>query len=133
MKNQVKLIGYIKPFSKDLDLYFRSSKVFVLPSICESMPRTVLEAMSFGVPVVTSNFSFNEWLVKPDQVCAALADPNDISEFAQKIIALLNDSGLRTKMIENGINVIKNHEFDWDTIAIKLTKLFREIITNTSK
>ncbi len=132
LEGNIKLIGYVKPFSKDLELFFRSSKVFVLPSICESMPRTILEAISYCVPVVTSNLSFNEWLAKKGEESAMLAEPNDITDYARKIVEILKNNSLRTRMIENGMKLIQNYEFDWATISKKLTSLFAEIISDKS-
>ena len=49
--------GVIEYFgeTKDVRPYFNQCSVFVLPSYREGTPRTVLEAMSMGRPIITSN------------------------------------------------------------------------------
>ena len=48
-------VEYLGPVSDVQSLYAQGSHVFVLPSYGEGMPRTVLEAMSTGRPIITTD------------------------------------------------------------------------------
>lgn len=48
----VKLLNY----QLDLSSYFKRSKALILPSLVEGMPNIALEALSYGVPIISNNF-----------------------------------------------------------------------------
>ena len=51
------LLRYVKFVGQQTDVlpYLRAMDVFLLTSLCEQMPVTILEAMSVGLPVVSTN------------------------------------------------------------------------------
>lgn len=49
--DRIKYIGY----TDDMEKFYKSSHVFVLPSYREGFPRSTQEAMSFGLPVITTD------------------------------------------------------------------------------
>jgi glycosyltransferase involved in cell wall biosynthesis len=64
------------PTTGDTSVWYRTADVFASPSEIESMPRTILEALAFGLPVVaTSIFGVPE-LIK-DGVTGYLLEPRD--------------------------------------------------------
>lgn len=86
----------------------RKATVIIQKSIKEGFGLVVAEALYKGTPVVASNIGgiplqvidgFNGYLLAPD----------NIQGFADKIILLLKDHELRTKLGENGIAHIKNN------------------------
>lgn len=71
--------------------------IYCLPSWKEGLPLSILEAMSAGLPVIsTSVGSIPEVVV--DGVSGYLIQPGDISALAQAIIRLLSDPHLAEKM-----------------------------------
>lgn len=62
--NGVTYRGVVK--ADNLRNLFRSSDVFVMPSLAEGLCHAVLEALSFGMPVITTRESGAEGLVQPD-------------------------------------------------------------------
>jgi len=53
--DQVEFLGEVP--NDELPQLYRESRAFVLPSLSEGLPRTVLEAMACGRPVVTSDLT----------------------------------------------------------------------------
>jgi glycosyltransferase involved in cell wall biosynthesis len=53
-KETARFLGYLKERSELIE-YFRSSRVYVAPTLCENLLIRVFEAMACGVPVVASN------------------------------------------------------------------------------
>ncbi len=109
-KKDIILKNYITEAEKD-ELY-KKSDLFVLPSLYEGFGLPVLEAMSYGVPVICSNASS---LPEVAGDAALLVDPNNIQEIADAMNRVFSDDGLRNKMIEKGF---KNMEkFSWGKCA----------------
>ncbi len=70
----------------DLDALYRGASAFVYPSVYEGFGLPVLEAMSRGVPTVTSNVSS---LPEVAGDAALLVDPNSVPDIAEAIAGVL--------------------------------------------
>lgn len=90
----------------------KNASVFVFPSLDEGFGLPVLEAMSFGCPVVTSN---NSALPEIAGNAALLVNPYDISSIADAVLRVLNDSKLREDLIRGG--KIQANKFTWKRTA----------------
>lgn len=92
--------------------YLQVFTLFVLPSLSESSPNTLLEAMCMGLPAVCSNvggvpecISDARYLVPPgddaalaEAVSAALADPDALAEAARRNKAFSGQFGVERKL-----------------------------------
>ena len=74
--------------ANDVRPFIRSCHVYVLPSYHEGMPRTVLEAMATGRPVLTTNVSGCRETVT-DGVNGYLVPARDAEALAARMITLL--------------------------------------------
>ena len=93
---------------ENLATMYRKSIVFVLPSVCkENAPNAIIEAMSQGIPVITTNIGGQAELVK-NGVNGLLVNPGDAGDLAEKICNILDDKELARKMGEKGIKIIKS-------------------------
>lgn len=91
------------------DLY-RSASVVLLPSHFESFSATYLEAMHFGVPLVTSDRDFAR------DICAdaaLYADPLDPLALADAVETALDDAGERARLRAAGFARVTKFP-DWD-------------------
>ena len=119
-EDNVTFIGPI-PNEKIIDFY-NSSSIFVLLGVGEGMPKSILEAMACGLPIIsTPNAGIPD--VIDDDVNGFLIPNNSPNEIAKKIIFLLNDPNMCHKMGISGREKIKN-EFTWDIFVKKLSSLF---------
>jgi glycosyltransferase involved in cell wall biosynthesis len=107
--------------------YYNLADVFVLPTIAEGLPSTLLEAMSCGRAVVTSSIPQNkEAAVHGDE--AIFVNPYDTRAIAEAIVLLLDNQELRTKMGKNARRTILEL-FDWRAIARKTTKVYIDVLS----
>lgn len=71
--------------------------VFVMPSLFEGGPTTVLEAMAMGVPVVATRVGMVPDVIT-DWVTGVVVEPGDAQALADAVARLLSDSRLRTQL-----------------------------------
>lgn len=81
----------------DVPDIMRAIDVFVLPSLQEGFPRTLLEAMYTGLPVVASNISGIPELIR-DGANGFLVSPGDVRGLRDRIRALYRDPDLRSRV-----------------------------------
>ena len=78
--------------------YLNAADVFVLPSLAEGCPNSVIEAMACGLPIISSNLPFNQDIL--DETNSLLIDPTDIEKLAQAIQRLKNAPSLRSRLAQ---------------------------------
>ena len=85
-----------------------------LPTLLESFSVTYLEAMHFGVPVLTSDLDFARF------VCGDAAiyfDPWDPGSIKDAILRLRTDSDLGRELVARGHERLRAEFKSWDEIA----------------
>ena len=111
------------PNSEIQDLY-RNSDVFVLPSLEEGVPRTILEAMSCEIPVVCTKLP---QLVDIVNKCGILVPKRDPEALAEAVLKIFSDNTLSHKFGKNGRNKIING-FTWEKTVKKTIELYETLI-----
>src|SRR5579883_1002011 len=99
-------------FRKDIPDLLEASDIFLLPSLNEGLPLSVLEAMSHGLPVVATPVGGIPELVKNEE-SGYLVPMNDPEALATAIARLVSDPGLRRKLGDSGLNHVEKH-FSFD-------------------
>lgn len=100
-------------FRKDVDKLMKLFDVFVLPTwYPEGMPRTILEAMAMGIPVVTTNVRGCRELVE-DGVNGYLVRIGDIEAIMQIVNKFFSDKKLYKRMVEySRIKICKEYSVE---------------------
>ncbi len=107
---------------RDLDDLYAAARVFAYPSVYEGFGLPVLEAMSAGVPVVTSD----DPAVEEVSAGAAVHVPVEVEATAGAIARVWDDEALRTRLVSDGLRRVE--DFSWDRCADGLVDLFRTAI-----
>ena len=81
---------------EEIPVYLNASDVFVLPTLAEGCCNAIVEAMSCGLPIISSNLPFN-WDVL-DESNSIMIDPNSVEAIARAIEKLRDDKLLRDQM-----------------------------------
>lgn len=88
--------------TEDIGACLALASAFVLPSLAESMPNTLLEALRAGLPAVgTEVGAVPDILTNVDDYtgpCGLLAPPGDVPALADAMRQLFNDTGLRERL-----------------------------------
>lgn len=120
-----KIIDYWGYFS-DIRPVLALSDIVVLPSYYrEGMPKILLEAASFGKPMITCNGpGCREAVI--DGYNGHLVPPRNPQALAEKIMALLQKPELMQEMSRNSRNLAVNH-FDEGLIISRMLNLYHEL------
>lgn len=105
-----------------LDALYRGADAFVYPSLSEGFGLPVLEAMSRGVPTVTSNTSS---LPEVAGDAALLIDPTDVSEMAEALARVLTDPALSGDLRARGH--ARAAMFSWAATARATLDAYRQV------
>jgi glycogen(starch) synthase len=95
LRDRVAFLGLKTP-AELADIYNRA-EFLVLPSVSESMPLVIVEAMASGVPVLATRISGAPNLIK-DWETGFLLKPGDVGQLAMAMRFLWGDEALRRKM-----------------------------------
>ena len=80
VERHVRFVGSV-PYER-LGFYFRGCDVFVLPTLEDTWGMVVLEALSFGKPVLCSKYAGTKEMIEPG-VNGFVFDPRDTAELAE--------------------------------------------------
>ena len=99
-----KFINFYGPENdlEKLKIIYKSSDIFVLPTYHEGFPRTLYEAMIFGVPVLTTFVGGIPFLLK-DKVNSIRIEPKSVESIVDKLIYVFDN-------YENLIEIVHNAE-----------------------
>ena len=122
IEEAVEFLGWIKEPRRTDEL--RAADIFVLPSYQEGLPMGVLEAMAFGLAVVTTPVGGICDVVK-DQKNGILVTPGNIEELQRALFDLVMDPEKRQRL---GARARKDvGSFTAKNIAEKWLELYREV------
>lgn len=120
IEDKVIFLDYVS--DEDLPSLYKNAACFVLPSLYEGFGLPVLEAMSYGCPVVTSNVSS---LPEVGGDAVFYINPESVEDIANGIKKVLTDTKLRKMLIEKGYKQAK--KFSWEKTARETLKLLEEV------
>jgi glycosyltransferase involved in cell wall biosynthesis len=116
----VKYIGYI-PSSEKFAL-MKYAACFVFPSLYEGFGLPVLEALSLGVPTITSNISS---LPEIAGGAALLVDPRKKDELAEAMGKIIFDKDVGAELAKKGVDQAK--KFSWTKCAKETLEVYKKV------
>lgn len=110
LQQDVRFIGFIP--REQLQLYYAAATAFVYPSRYEGFGLPLLEAMSVGTPVVTSDAGA---LVEVVGEAALIVPATDVTQMAEALVRITQDEPLRAELRTKGF--ARAQQFSWHTAA----------------
>ncbi|MGC3978518.1 MAG: glycosyltransferase family 4 protein [Paludibacteraceae bacterium] len=123
IESQVKFLGWVSGNHKE-DI-FQQASVYCLPSWGEGFPMGVLDAMAYGIPVVTTPVGGIPDLIE-DGVNGFIFDPYDTERLAAKLSELISSSELRNRLSKDADSLV-NNEFNINVINQELADIYDKI------
>ena len=124
IENNVVFPGWVTGEEKD-DL-LRHADLFLLPSYTEAMPMSILEAMGYGLPIISTNVGGIPTLVD-NGVNGFLFDPGDYNGMAEKIKFLLLNDNIRKKQGDKSKNIAES-VFSYDAHIDGLLRIYDQVL-----
>jgi glycosyltransferase involved in cell wall biosynthesis len=116
-------IGWVQ--NEEKDHYFSICDYFILPTYEEAMPMTILEAFSYGKPVITTPVGSIPEVVEHNKN-GILFTPGDTIQLKKIITDVINDHSTYERMKKNAMNTATYYYPE--SIKTDLEKLYEEII-----
>jgi glycosyltransferase involved in cell wall biosynthesis len=110
----------------DMPGVYRSFDLFLLPSLNEGMPMSLLEAMAAGVPVIATAVGGIPEVVAEGRT-GLLVKPADAASLGTAIMRLLSDSELRQRLGREGQRVVRA-TYSAERMAQEYIAVYREVL-----
>ncbi|MBW4557502.1 MAG: glycosyltransferase [Trichormus sp. ATA11-4-KO1] len=105
--------------------WFARADIFVNPSVTENFCTTNIEALASGTPVVAAGVPSSLEQIFPS-VNGFLAEPNNPTDFANKVITILSNPDLKEEMSQRTrLSILA---FDWSACMEKLEKKLYQLV-----
>lgn len=125
-RQQIHHLDYLS--DEQVALFYANADVFVYPSHYEGFGIPVLEAMTLGTPVVTSNTSS---LPEVAGDAAILVDPHRPQDLSEAIAQVASDRAFRQELIGKGQQRAKL--FSWERTAQETLQAYRTVLSAENK
>lgn len=106
-----KKVLFCKPLShEEIPVFLNAMDIFCLPTLSEGSCNAVIEALSCGIPVISSDLSFNDDVLTGSN--SIRIDPNSIHQIKESIQKLKADNNLRKILGQKGYETSKTLSID---------------------
>lgn len=107
--------------------WLAASDIYVLPSYREGVPRTVLEAMAMGLPIITTDApGCRETVIEGEN--GFLVPPRDVQALVCALNALVDSSELRQRMGQRS-RELAAERFSSEKITSQYVGLYRKLLS----
>lgn len=108
--------------SPDLTEYYKSFDILVHPSLSEGFGLVIVEAMSFGIPVVASNVGGIKDIIE-DGYNGMLSEPGDSESILSQLKKLIENYELRKNISANARDTVQE-KYSLENYINRLVKLY---------
>ena len=119
-RDRIEVTGYLN--RRQLDELYGQASVFAFPSLDEGFGMPVLEAMAWGVPVVTSAGSALREIASE---AAVLIDPTRTDDIREGLRRVIEDQDLRQRLIDAGVS--RALRYSWENSLRKTYEVYAEL------
>jgi glycosyltransferase involved in cell wall biosynthesis len=121
VEEQIHFLG----FRTDIKELLTIADIFLFTTYQEGLPRSMMEAMSAGLPCIASKIRGNVDLIQ-EGIGGLLRHPDDLEGFGEAINLLASDKELREKMKASNLETIK--KFDVENVKKEMKKIYEQIL-----
>ena len=126
--DRVVLTGYL--FGAELGVLYQNAAAFVLPSMLEGLPLTLLEAAAYGTPIVASAIPPHVEVLGESRPGGRLADPGDEQALVRVLSQVLADPETERR----GAAALRDRvrqAYSWDGAAAATEQVYRFLLAGS--
>jgi glycosyltransferase involved in cell wall biosynthesis len=116
-------------FQTDMALLMNQSDIICLPSYREGLPKSLIEALAVGKPVVTTDVPGCREVVQHG-LNGLLVPAKNTQELATALELLITNQPLRQQMGEHS-RIMAEQEFSIESVVNKTTAIYHRLLTNS--
>ncbi len=106
--------------------YFQAIDLYMITSREEGGPKSILESMACGVPLISTKVGMAEDIIL-DKRNGMLVDIEDGDGIYNKVCEIIKNKDLQEELIKNGLETVKN--YNWNLISKQYyEKLYKELL-----
>lgn len=120
IEEQVVFMGWVN--REEIHVLFEKASIFCLPSYTEGFPMAVLDAWSYGLPVITTPVGGLTDVLIPGKN-ALVFEPGDINQLAELLNELITDQSLQQRISKESIK-LSQEKFSITSISKQLSELY---------
>ena len=125
---EVEFLGMVEDPTR-LARLIRGAALFVFPSLTEAMSNMLLEAVTYGVPIVCSDIPANRSLLKDNETTfVRTGSVHDLAARLEWALEHLSEMRKRTDLAKRRIE----REYNWDNIAVRYGDLYEGLIRRST-
>lgn len=126
-KNKMKLRNvYFAGHTDNVGEFYKKASAYVLSSVYEGFPMVILEAQSYGLPVISFDCKTGPKDLIENNKTGFLVKDGNVEELAQKMLEFTRNEKEAEQMSNNVQQSIRKYELE--TIILKWCKLIEDII-----
>jgi glycosyltransferase involved in cell wall biosynthesis len=125
LSGHINFLGWVS--SEKRNELLANADIFILPSYNEGLPMAILEAMAWGLPVISTSVGGIPELLTSNKN-GLLLTPGDIEQLSQSMQFLIENKALRLEMGEAARETVI--PFDVSEYCCKLSEIFTKSFTN---
>ncbi|CAK1254937.1 Glycosyltransferase involved in cell wall bisynthesis (RfaB) [Fructobacillus cardui] len=116
---------YLLPYNPDRGSLLKNADLFLLTSEYEGFNMSMIEASSYGLPLVSYNVKYGPKTIINSLQNGYLVESGNIKSLAEKITTILSNKKIYDTFRENGLRLIYK-KFGFTTILQKWKQFFRD-------
>jgi len=111
-------------------LFYESCLTVAVPSMHETLPTVVIEAMAYGKPVIATNVGGNPFMIKNGKN-GFLVAPKDTESMSQFIKTLYENPDLRRNMGAYGRELVEKN-FSYEKMTAETLKVYESLLSHAT-
>ncbi len=122
---KLKNVEFVMSTNK-IDEYYQRSKIYLSAARFEGLPMTMIEAQSFGLPIISFDYDTGPSDIIKSGYNGYLVENGNIDKFCSQLVELMNDDMLISQLSENSVNC--NARFKSSNILVRWLEILKEIL-----
>ncbi|RJR24529.1 glycosyltransferase family 1 protein [Candidatus Microgenomates bacterium] len=118
--NRIKLLGFVE--KEELARLYSGAKAFLYPSLYEGFGLPIVEAMSCGTPVITSEVGSMKEIAEG---VGLLVNPQSVESIAGAISKITRSEKLREELKVKSLK--RAGDFSWEKAALQTMEIYRQV------